>query len=565
MALRDFGVRLVVENVGKFQTDMARYNKSLDTAEKKTTAFAERTRKAGTALLALSAPLIALGFLSTRTFGAFEQQMARVGAVSQATSTELQALTDVATEMGRTTVFTAREAAGALEFMSLAGLSVQTQISALPQVLNLAAAAQLDMASAADIVTNAMAAFELESEQLTAATDTLVTAFTNANTDLTQLATAMKFAGPVANAAGLSFNETAATLAVMGNAGIQASLAGTSLRGAITRLLTPSKEASQIINEMGINILDTQGKMIPFVEIIRQLEDGGLSAADAMTLFGQRAGPGVLALISQGAGAIDELTAKMEEAGGVTERVAKVQMDTLSGSLTLLMSQFEGVQLVIGSALAPAIRSLAEALGPILQQIAEWIERNPKLTVVLFGVATVVAILATGLIALSFILPGIIATVGILTGAFAGLSIAMGPITLIVLGIAAAIAIGILIFKNWGTIVAFAKDRVNDFIEVLNALIRVMFKLNPLLFGLESLGLISAPQIPSFANGGTMGRTGSALVGERGPELVTLPAGSTVTPISRINEINVQATYTNPQEPNSIKDDMEFILMSVNS
>lgn len=574
MALRDIGTRLIVENIGGFTRDMQRYNDSIQRAEQATARFAERTRRAGASLAALSAPLLGLGALSLRTFGQFEQQMARVGAVANASSGELADLTAAAEEMGRTTVFSARQAAGALEFMSLAGLDVQTQIAALPEVLNLAAAAQLDMATSADIVTNTMAAFELETNQLTRANDVLVTAFTNANTSLLQLSQALKFAGPVANAAGISFEETTAAIAIMGNAGIQSTLAGTALRGAITRLLNPTDEAASIIQRLGLRVQDAEGNMLPLVEIVRQLEASGLTAADAMAIFGQRAGPGMLALVSQGSAALEEMNARMAEAGGITQRVAEDQLDTFRGSMTLLTSQVEGLQIAIGKQLAPAIRSLAGVTGPIISQIAEWVKENPKLTVTLFAIAAVVGVVGAGLLAIGLVVPGIIAGFGLLTtavgflaGAFGFLSIAMGPITLIVLGIAAAIAAGILIWKNWATIVDFVKDSVNAFIEVINTLIRAFFRLNPLLAPLTAaagaFGLDIVPEIPQFAHGGQMLRGGRALVGERGPEVVTLPAGAQVTPISRINEINVQAQYTNPQEPNSIRNDMEFILMSL--
>ena len=207
-------------------------------------------------LLAATAAIGGLGLLAGKTFAGFEQQMARVGAVSGATSGQLVQLTEVAKEMGRTTQFSATQSAEALTFMAQAGMSVTDQIGALPKVLQLAAAGSLELGQAADIVTNVMAGFGLSTEELGHANDVLTVAFTNANTDLSQLGQAFKMAGPVAKAAGISFEETAASLAIMGNAGIQASMAGTSLRGAISRLLNPSGEAADIIERMGLTVTD---------------------------------------------------------------------------------------------------------------------------------------------------------------------------------------------------------------------------------------------------------------------------------------------------------------------
>src|SRR5690606_28233960 len=135
----------------------------------------------------------------------------------------------------------ASEAADAMGFLAMAGMDANDILGAMPDTLNLAAAANLDMARAADIVTNIHAGYNKDVSELTAATDVLVKAFTSANTDLSQLAEAMKYAGPVASAAGVDFNEAAAALSMMGNAGIQGSMAGTSLRGAISRILGPTK------------------------------------------------------------------------------------------------------------------------------------------------------------------------------------------------------------------------------------------------------------------------------------------------------------------------------------
>ncbi|KKN78139.1 hypothetical protein LCGC14_0353660 [marine sediment metagenome] len=567
MALKDIGARLVLENLGGFVQGVDRYNRSIDKMESKTRKFAERARATGTAITALTAPLLGIAALSVRSFAQFERSMARVGAVSQATEEELASLEAVAKEMGQTTVFSARQSASALSFMALAGLEVEEQIGALPQVLQLAAAGQLDLANAANIVTNVMAGFGLEVNDLARANDVLVTGFTSANTDLTQLGQAFKFAGPVAKAAGISFEETAAALAQMGNAGIQASLAGTSLRGAISRLLTPSNEAAAVLERLGINALDSSGNLRPFTDIIEQLETAGISAADAMTVFGLRAGPAMLALVEQGSGSLRELVTAMENSGGTAEAIAERQLDTLQGSLTLLTSATEGLQISLGSALAPAIRSLATDIIPVVVAITEWLGKHPKLTTVLVAGVAVIAALGIGLLAVGFIVPGLVSgfglltiAVGFLTGGFFGLSIAMGPITLIVLGIAAAVGVGILVWKNWATIIDFIKDRINNIITIINRLIDVLTIVNPLL-GVLSLVGISIPDIPQFAQGGTMGRTGAAIVGERGPEVVRLPAGAQVTPISRNNTFNVTANYADRQAEGSIKLDLESMIM----
>lgn len=568
MALRDIGVRTVIENLQGFLSGMDRYNDSLKTAEARTQKFAERAGKAGRALVALSAPLIAIGALSLRTFAAFEQSMARVQAVTGATAEEMVELEGVARRMGETTVFSAREAAGALAFMAQAGLTVQEQMTALPEVLNLAAAGQLDLATAADIVTNILAGQQLRAEDLAGATDVLVTAFTSANTNLIQLGQAFKFAGPVATAAGVSFAEQAAVLGLLGDAGIQASLAGTSLRGAIGRLINPSAAAGKTLERLGVVALDSSGQMRPLADIIDELAAGGAQAADIMEIFGLRAGPAMLRLLSVGGDAIREFTMDLADAGGTAQRVAETQIDTLRGDLTLMTSAAEGAQLSIGEALAPAMRLLSRVLRPVLNFIGLMAEKFPVLAAVVVGAGLAMGVLGVALLGISLIAPGLAIVLPILAGGFSltaiaagALAFALSPITLIVLGIAAAVAGVILVFKNWATIVDFVSAAFQKLIEFLKTAVNLFIKFSPFTQLLRLTPLGGFGGVPQFEHGGVQQRSGMAIVGERGPELVQLPAGAQVTPASRTTNFNVQANYPNRQDPQTIRLDLEAIDM----
>lgn len=565
MALRDIGARLVAENIGNFLASMERFNTALAKSESRVQRFSERARRTATALAAVSGAVTGLGLVSLRAFGNFEQSMARVRAITSATDTEFAALTETARRLGAETQFSAGQAADALASLALSGLSVEEQISALPQVLNLAAAAQLGMADSARILVNVMRGFGLQTADLIRVNDVLVTAFTSSNQNLQELGEALRFAGPVAAAAGLTFEETAATLAVMADAGFQASLGGTALRGAITRLLNPTAEAQRIIQRLGIQITDSGGQLLPFARIVEQLEASGISAGDAMEVFGQRAGPALLALIEQGSGAIRGLEKALLEAGGTAERVREVQMDTFLGSMERLRSAADELFISIGGALSPSIRQFAENIAPVLAGLGRWIEAHPRLTTAVFATAAVLALFSTTLFAIGVLVPGFVAGFGLMTGAvafltggFLALNLAMSPITLIILGITAAIVAAVLIWQNWAAIINFVSGLINDVIDGLNMLIGLLNQANPLRLFSENLAI---PDIPNFQEGGVQARSGLAMVGERGPELVHLPAGAVVSPISRNLTFNVNATYTSPRNPSSIRSDLEAIAM----
>lgn len=327
----------------------------------------------------LTLPIVALGGLAAKTFIDFEGQMNRVKGVTGATNEELENMSQLAKEMGRTTVFTATQAADAMGFLAMAGFNVQETMGALPGTLQLAAAAQMDLADAADITSNILTGYGFKTEELGRVNDVLVKTFTNANTNLVQLGEAMKYAGPVANAAGVAFEEAAAAVGLMGNAGIQASMAGTALRGGIARILSPTKQVSEALGELGINVADLQdgnGGLRPLADVIQILGEKGATAGQLMEIFGLRAGPAFTALIEGGHEALREFTVELENAGGTASRIQEDSMAGLYGSFIRLKSALEGVALTIGERMAPVLFSLAEKI----QALTRWFQGlSPKI------------------------------------------------------------------------------------------------------------------------------------------------------------------------------------------
>ena len=172
------------ENLGEARLRLTADSKQLD---RKLEQASAKMKKVGLGMVAVGAAVAAPLVGAVKIFAEYEQSMANVQAVSSATVEEFEALDNIAREMGRTTVFTARESAQALSFMSMAGMEAHESVAALPHVLNLAAAGQLELGSAADIVTNVMAGYGIATEDLGMAVDVLTKGFTSANTDLGQL------------------------------------------------------------------------------------------------------------------------------------------------------------------------------------------------------------------------------------------------------------------------------------------------------------------------------------------------------------------------------------------
>jgi len=385
--------------------DISGFSRGLQKAQKSLATVGADMQRAGMAMsLAITVPMVAAAAAGLKLAGDFEAGMNKVAAVSGATGAEFEALEKQARDLGKTTKFTAGEAADAMGFLAMAGMETTDIMGSMTDTLNLAAAANIGLAESADVITNILKGYGLEVEDLAAATDTLATIMSSANTDLTQLGTAFKFVGPVAAGVGLRFNEMAAAIGLLGNAGIQGSMAGTSLRKIITSLLGPSKEGANIMKKYGINVLDAAGNMLPMAAITEQFAAGfekvGSSAehsADMMELIGLRGGPAMISIIDQGADAMRNLEEKADKAAGSVGRMAETMMKGLKGSMTKMRSALQDAGISLGQILAPHMERLVKLTTKLANKFSELATKFKELPAPIQATALAFAAFVTAL------------------------------------------------------------------------------------------------------------------------------------------------------------------------
>ncbi len=584
MAIKDVGVRLVVENLGGFERSMGRYNSAIERAESRTNKFAERAGKAGRAMVALGAPIVAFAAIAVKAAVDFDTALVGVGKTTNATEAELEQLGRQFRAMALDIPVAAKDLANIGEIAGRLGIQTP-QIAAFTQnIAALGAATDLTNEASAEFVARIQAITGLPANEVQSFASALVELGNNLATSESQIAAfALRMAG-AGDVAGLTQAEILGIAGSFSELGVRAERGGTAVQKVLFTMIdainTAGPELETFATTAGITaeefaILfekDAGEAFTRFVEGLGRSGDEAFAVLTQLGLADQRLAQSFITLANAGGNlrenielsnaAFAENTALIEEA----ER----RYASAASQFILFKNNVTELAITVGQILLPPLLTLSKILIPVIQRMAEFAEKHPTLTKLVVLASLALVGLGTALIAIGFIAPGVVAALALfklLIPIFTGLSISMGPITLIVLGISAAIAAGIIIWKNWDTIMGFIKDRVNTVIDVINKLINLMFKLNPLLLGLDVLGILSADdvQIPSFAHGGTMRRAGAALVGERGPEIVALPAGANVSPVGPTNNINVTANYTNPQEPNSLRSDMEFIAMTVMS
>jgi len=312
----------------------------------------------------------------------FQSSMARVGALSGATGDELSRLTATARELGATTVFSATEAAEGMQFLAMAGFDTNQVIEAMPGLLDQAAAGQIDLGRAADITSNVLSGFGLTAAESSRVADVLTKASISSNTTIEGLGQSMQFVAPVAASLGLELEELTAATGILGDAGIQATRAGTSLRGSLLQLATPSKQQRALMDELGFSFTKADGSTKSLAEVVADLEKRTKGMTDAQrtstlsVLVGQEAASGFTTLISTGSEKLREFTEELENAGGTAEEVAAKQIDTLEGSIKLLNSATDDLKITLFDTFSEDLQLAIDGAALSMNRFSEFSQKG---------------------------------------------------------------------------------------------------------------------------------------------------------------------------------------------
>lgn len=395
--------------IQKAESKLHRFSRAMTVAGRK-------MRQVGSSMaLRMTAPLVLFGGLALRTGSEFQKSMNVVGAILGVTGKKFDELNQRAKDLGASTVFTAREVAGGMHFMAMAGLESEEVFKGIGSVLRLAAAGQLDMATAADIVTNVMKSQDLSTEQLARATDVLTNAATSSNVSVEQIGQSFSYAGRILVDTKLSLEEAAAAFGLLGNAGVQSSRAGAGLRNSLVKLAAPTKKVIKRLKELGDPKIWTfkNGKreLKNIVDVIAELEKSDINTLDMISLLGPRAGEAIGNLVGQGSEALAKLIIKMEKTG-TAARVADASMKGMPGTLAQLKAAWEGVQIAFTEG------KFGEWAGKLLKAITwllrKFTEAPPAVKLIITIIGVLIAVLPPLIIAFGFLASaiGAIATIG---------------------------------------------------------------------------------------------------------------------------------------------------------
>lgn len=334
-------------------------------------------RDAGAKLsLFVTAPLALMGTEAIRSSADFGVAMASLQVNAGASGVEMDKMRALAVKMGADTVFSAGEAANAMLELSKGGMTTAAiQGGALQSTMALAATESMNLADAATIVTNTMNQFGLSASKSESAVNTLAAGAVASTAGVADLADALKYVGATANSLNVSLPDTVTALAMLNNAGIDSTTAGTSLNRMLLGLIPTSRKAAEEAQKLGLNFIDSSGSLKPFNEIVKELTATYGTMGDAARtaslkqVFGVEGMRAAQVIIDNGVKGWTDLSSAVNK-NGVANDLANARMAGLAGAIEMLKGSVDTAFLAVGDRLSPAVQALSGFLTGLVNGFA---------------------------------------------------------------------------------------------------------------------------------------------------------------------------------------------------
>lgn len=415
-----------------------------------------------------------------------ETNLSKVQAVTRLdkNSPQFQALVEQAKKLGAETQFTSADAAAGQSFLAMAGFTPESIKAAMPGMLDLALAGGMELDRTADIASNILSGMKIDPSKMSNLSDVLAGTFTRSNTNIEMLGETMKYAAPGAALLGVSLEQSAAMAGKLGDAGIQASMAGTAMRAIMSRMASGPKATIEALDRLGVKTSDANGNLRQMPDILKEIHDKTkkLGNAEQSELFkdiaGEEAGGALAILVDQaGSGALQQLIGELQNAQGEAGNLANTMSDNTVGDFKSMTSAIDALRTSIFDANGGALREFIQTITAMTQRMTAFANENPKLMAVLgqlFAILAIGAVIIGGLGAVMLTilgpmallraslitmgLPTTLTPLGLLAKSFGMIGGAVRALTMTLMAnpiLALCLALAVLaftIYKNWDTL-----------------------------------------------------------------------------------------------------------------
>lgn len=469
---------------------------SLKSAGSKISDFGGKISGMGKKFAPVSAAVTGIGIAGIKTAADFESSMSQVAATMGMTSEEInngsedyKRLEQAARDMGKATMFSASEAAEALNYLALAGYDVDKSIDTLPTVLNLAAAGGIDLAYASDMVTDAMSALGDTAGTAEEFVDKMAKTSQKSNTSVAQLGEAILTVGGTAKNLAGGTTELNTALGILADNGIKGAEGGTALRNIILSLSAPTDKAADAMNALGLEVYDAEGKMRPLNEVFKDLDSilGTMSQGEQTevlnTIFNKVDLKSANALLANCGDRFDELSGYINESEGAAQAMADTMQNNLNGQITQLKSAISEAGISIGNLFIPTIKKLVSVVQSWTDKFNSLDEGHKK---IIAAVGAVIAAIGPLLLIVGKVITVVGSVVSGLGGASSALALMTNPIGIAVAAIGTLVAALVHLFQ---TNENFRRSVINTFSivkeTVLNLVESIVSNVSP---AIQSIG-----------------------------------------------------------------------------
>ena len=463
------------------EAEQKRFEKELrQLSSVKLTALGEQFKQIGSKMteagksmtMYVTAPLAAVGAAGAKSFAEVDKTMQLTNSTMGNTAEQAEMLNKAMKDAAANSTYGMSDAATATLNFARAGLSAEQAASALAPAMNLAAGEGGNLDTVSGGLVAPINGFGGSFDEAAQYADVFANACNNSALDIDSLSQSMSVAAPIFSAAGYKVNDAALYMGVMANKGIEANVAANSLKTGFARLVGGSADVQKQLDALGVSIVNADGSMKDTVTIQKDLHEAfaGLSEAEqiaaASTIFGKNQMSNWLALINTAPSEVSALSAALDEEG-TTAEMAEAMMSGFGGSLEKLKSSVDVAKTSLGEALAPIILKVAEGI----QKLVDWFNSlSPTAQRIIAVVGAIVAAIGPRLVIGGTLLTGLgnimiygPMIINMLSGVGAAVKgLLAGALNPWVIGIGLAIAAGVLLYKNWDSIKAFALNLWNS-------------------------------------------------------------------------------------------------------
>ena len=419
------------------------------------------TKVGGILTASVTAPLVALGTMSAKTSMSFNKDMSAVKAITKATGTEFEDLRNLALDLGSSTSFSASEVAQAMTEMGKAGWNTSDIMNGMGGVLDAAAASGENLGLVSTVLADSITGFGLSAKDSARVADLLTEAANAGTIGVEDLGETFKYIAPLAKTCGFSIEDVTTATTALSMSGIKGSQAGTSLRTAISAMVKPTKDVQKAMDDLGIEIINSDGSFKSLDEIITTMRGSfdGLTeeqkAYYANVIAGREGMSGLLALLGMTQEEYDEIKTSMNECNGVAKETAEIMTDNLAGAWDNMTGAMETAAIKIGDILAPAIQKVVEWITNLVNWFNNLDESQQKWIVGIAAVVAAIGPLIAGIgMAISVInkiktaITIAKAAFGLLKGAMLAMGVGAGPVLAVVAGVAAIVSAFLWLWNN---------------------------------------------------------------------------------------------------------------------